>query len=1226
MSKKCTEVDHLVEELAEAQKEDQLNYERIDNANSGWYNQATGGKSFKQALGDFINNKTNKGLTKLKRDERTPREAYVAQEKEIQKLVNKHFKTTDNKEKAMLITKLNSLMYSDEFFELMLNDIAMEMATKYDMETLASVGEPIISDPTSGKIDISTLPLDAVRVLNGYVGQALGGEEFVMSKLSTRLMFEWYLPKTIVRRSRSAPMYKYMEKMMSYRNRAKALSNTFMRALSMERLGEKTIVDETMETLKIRKFENLKRHQAGLQDYLDHITDRYAMFNQGGNTQFQTPEEMWKFVDDFRRGKVFFRIDPDGFGEFYMFDQDRPSPKMGKNGKFETYENGQIQFDWKTKSWNKEQLAKLKEKKELAPSAFGLGYVLPYKTENGKHLKLSKEDAREFDALMHMYDGMFEEIIDTMTPLYLNQYDRIDKIQQAYPRFEKGLPQVIKIIHARITSLEKELRESGLEANRVKASDVLQEIRSVGKKEYENTHYLEDGSIIKVKQYRRYQPSQMHMAQIPQALEEGRDRMQAEVDGLRIAAEFDEDGASPEERMSMIDNINVYETHIAGLTKALYDYDYNERMIETDEDYDAFRLPWNSTFESVQNFIPAKYRRTDKNLYTNYLKSMVKNYSHLELMVDLLEAHMQEKNPALQEYMTNRFLVATGNIHAKGRFMGKASSTFSQAQFLSKATGGYVDPHRIRKLVLGAKQWQVGSTLSGITQGAEQLPSHFLKIANVGYDAWVTAMVDAQTPENQKLMYDKGVFSFEDVIENMMIGLADDADQEVYRTVIRDLKKELRNTKDGNLKARLQNRLKKVKQTPQITFLQEYVNWALSGKVSIYKTDSIPLKLFKSALGAMNPISISVTERHLRGVSYMIGVNQAVRMGHKRDSAFAHKMGVEFMNKTDMYLGAEGVGDRFGNDILQWANSLSIWSTQRFGYDIQSLKQLGYALTPTNLPKGQGYAKMMYDITRYSALQLTGPASVVGGAIGAVAMAPDLGVLANMVAIGAGGTAGWKAQDYLGVGTTQRTAMRKSRPIVAGGIQELIMNVGMSSLIGAVLYSDILTKSGLVTSVMMKKVIDGMRGANSRMGSGGFVSALGSPYWRTIIASILLGYAISDEDERKDLYDDINNLVRSVGGMGYSTLLALMYMFVEEEDNIATKQEYSRKRTAKDDAADLLFGVEAINQFSSFGLEGEFPLVGKVKIQKTQDYVKDAFEETNRLIDRATAKVPDMKN
>jgi len=1207
---KCGDLDKLFDGLAEGQKDFDAEIERVAEEHGGWYDQNEEAGRWSQALRDKINAKTTKMAQSSFMSSLTNREQYIMNQDEIRSLLKKHFKGSSrkrnerNREKALLVEQLKGLMADHQFDEMFINGLALQSLVGPDQEALTSIGEPVKKDNLTGNIDISTLPLESLRVMMGEVRESFRGSmsNDMMTSLSTRLKLEWLLPDTIVKLSGSPAYYNFHKRLQSVRNREKALNNTFTEPLSTDKPAGQTIVHS--ET-GIKKFEGLKRHKAGMNQFVEFLDNFYPIFNSLDSGQIRDSVEMWEIINDYRRGQIFFRTDKDHFGEMWAYGsrdesgenfigRDKPSPKTNKNGDFKRYPNGDIMRDWVGQSYTMEQQEENKRNKKNIPYSW---HITPYRSSTGQHVKLTKKHAQMFDALNQQLDEMFDEIYDVMDDSWSRIATRLQKLVDSTDRKllkDPNFPDMLKSLIMRVDSINQVADPN----EQVEIKDLIQqhgkiqrgmavEIGIDGTSQPNRTLFDANGDSVEVRQYRRYNPTQYHMAEIPNAILGALENLDREIDGLTIAVESAD---TKQEKMGLLKRTQTLMEAKAGIQRALDKFEHSDLIDDIHEEHEVFMMPFEKHFKTVKDFIPAKYIRRDKNVWPQYIKSLVHNLTNTELMVDLLEAYLAEPSELFKDHMVNQYRKATGSIDAKGSFMGYRWSTREMGVGLGKIFGkSNINPYAVRKFFLQSKRYMIGANLSGFLQGAQQLPSHINKITNVGYDNWLNAYVDSQKAENIKLMYDRGVFSFEEVIENMMLNQSDDAATEATKKVIRDLEQDIKKANSGEDKYALQNRLKKIKQIPQVTLLQKFAQWAITGQVPGYKTDSTPLKAFKTAMRAMNPFSLSVTERNLRGTTYMIGINGAVSFGYDRNSKQAHDLGIWFMNQTDMYLGAEGVGDRFGNDLMQFFNLVSIWKTQKMAYDWRSLKHMFRSFTPdpvTGKGKPERVGIAMYNMMKYSMLTMAGPASILLGGAGAVATGvlnpSSLNSLFGLALIGGGMTAGWTAQQWMGIGTNQREMLRLANPKGSKGLKEFWLHMGMSTISQLILFSSI--ASGWATSGVAMGILAAMRSTSYRTNAGSFVGALASPLYNTMISLLIVAArALDDEEESKnDRYKDWMRVVSNLTGLGGAFMLTVLMAFLDKGENqkLPTK---GKKRTdgPKDDIVDML-QIEALEQLPLF--------------------------------------------
>ena len=114
-----------------------------------------------------------------------------------------------------------------------------------------------------------------------------------------------------------------------------------------------------------------------------------------------------------------------------------------------------------------------------------------------------------------------------------------------------------------------------------------------------------------------------------------------------------------------------------------------------------------------------------------------------------------------------------------------------------------------------------------------------------------------------------------------MIQYGNPEEQRRYKELVKKYKADI---KAGNDVAFNKALLKMLKTTnkPWARVTREMANWAISGEFQINEDDSPLMKGTKTVLNLRRFVSMSLTERIVRGTSFMIGVNQAIASGETK--------------------------------------------------------------------------------------------------------------------------------------------------------------------------------------------------------------------------------------------------------------------------------------------------------------------------------------------------------
>lgn len=1269
MSKKCSDVEFLIKNLAEETAKDDLNYKRIDDMHNTMPKQDPDPqvRKFFQALGDLGTSMINKIKKYPIGQIYTNREKYILREKQVKNLLAQHIRDTPTRERVDLVLKINSMIQVDPFNEALANIIGKELMMGVNFRALAEAGTPVKVHIPSGVPDISTLPLEQLRVIYGYLIEGWNGrgDEFIQGRWKTNLMFEFYLPKTVARKAGSVHLIKFMEQLYKRSPNKRGLINSVMNpsphAVDIPREQMKRVLVHPVTGKP--KIPILSRHMAGFNEFDQYYANMYQRLNAGGKNVFSNVDEVFKMVHHFKTGKAFMRVDPDHFGEVYMHGRDTQSPSIGSDGGYAKFPNGDIMFDWRGQDYEQGELARLRAEGKDIPYGW---YVEPYLTESGEHVIFEKQHAEEFDTALQQNDDLNAEVMDVAIPRWQKIDTRgkalVEELTKQGRRYDEDLPHMLKVLIAQQDAYENAIDENehqyvSQNINEIidiipekwlmdKYNQTLDELLQLtyAKKLVIVDDYLDDepnfvqdirrvrrqigwknftdkeGNIVVGRVARRYTTRQLHMSEYGNMMIEAIEKLDRNISALDVAAQYypelGEDNVSFEDRNAAGSRSNDLKVARAGIREAYARFIHSDWINDPSEEIEVFKGPHEKFFRAIKHFISGKFERTDRNLQTVYIGALMHNITQTELLMDLAEAWVAEPNPALKDWMINKFKQSFNSLDAEGSFAGVRFSTRSFANAL------HLNPHSTRKFLLGLKRFLVTANLSNWTQGLQQLPSHVNKMLTSGYDKWLEARVDAQKEVNIKMMMDKGVFAFEDVIELMLLNEGDDVNREVHQRVLRDLKKDLDNARekgDDGVVRSIQARLKKVKQTPQVTLLQKAATWAITGKVTTFATDTTAMKAAKELLRNMNPWSLAFTEKNLRSTTYMMGVNKYLEAGGNINDPEAHLWGMAFMNHTDMFLGTEGVGDNFGNDIMQFFNLVSVWRTQKMSYDLQTMKKTWMSLKPTDKGKIEGNATAMYDWLKYSIQTMSMPFLVGGGGAGGYAAYATMTQGINpmlihsvgpLAAIALGGAAGYKMMDMIPLTSPEgKQAFRMSNPIAAKGIAEFWLHLGMSVGTNLILFSDIALNPVVSGISGVGWMVELIRKNSYQTHAGKPMSSLSSPLSNSFISMMIIMFkalsALDDEEEYEDMWTDFARGISSFTGIGSMFLLSLILSIF---DNVEKEMPYKHKSPKDGPFEDFIDIIQP-------------EVLEQVPLWDTERFIKESIREVERTLIPAKRKL-----
>ena len=337
------------------------------------------------------------------------------------------------------------------------------------------------------------------------------------------------------------------------------------------------------------------------------------------------------------------------------------------------------------------------------------------------------------------------------------------------------------------------------------------------------------------------------------------------------------------------------------------------------------------------------------------------------------------------------------------------------------------------------------------------------------------------------------------------------------------------------------------------------------------------------------------SERSVRATSFQIGVNQAKEAyGVSSNDDLAIDMGIRMVEELDFSLGAEGVGDMFGNDIMQWLMHVRVWSVQRMAYGKDAYINAWRSVKPyadeekfakrfeNNTKASWEYIKALTTTFMGSGLTMSAPlmAGLSAGATGGL-----LPGLAGAVA----GFGGAKAvQKVMGIKERQK-ALRFDNPDMAKASQMLLFHGAFAALYDFVIFNANMNFGTFAGVVALGKKIGWRTGAHK------FGPSFAAPELRFALMSMAMMFKASREDDELDKHDFVK-LVGSAAGIGYMQIMYLVLSMFEDH-NAIVKGSYEKQK----DYRRQLFDLNFPKAIKDFGIEASDIESGIEKLKYNYD-------------------------
>jgi len=1139
-SNKCSSAEQIDTEFDDIKKNQDAYNQSIKE---GFANpdELDGFEKFDQALTDFNNSVSNKvasaGVKIYELDKTT------LNEKKVKKLLDKAMSYTESekKEQAMMVTKLLSQIRHDSDFKAIAEDKILEQTKIIDFDGLRKNGYQINIDSITGLPNLYQIPLTSLRTIYNDLIPAMNVNEEgrVLGLMDNNIAFEWFLPKNVLRSAKKASILRFKNKLYKYPNEINRIVSSYESPIDIDVRAEKSLVHPGTD---IPVINNLRRTQVGLTGILETFdASGYKRFKQSdmvGNTR-----QMYKLLGDLMLGKAFIRIDKEGYGKVYKFNNEVPKGR---------YDTGDTQFDWTGKDFTNEELESINQKN---PKFTHRSYVEEYSFEGFKPIALNElavseegyDYANTIDASLQAIDNIFKEI-------GLDMQDGFDKVQKRFDRIIKDFKSKnIEMPKEIFGELEKDIINIKDQANELNQQNQILRLRE--KTQFTDTYALKDGTEIIGRRFYRYFPRMYFNHNLGDALITALDKINRDLENLEVAI-YPNPTPTKETEKRRYKSIERYQdllkakVHLQG---ALDRYRESDGQLYKDDDLPDVLRPFEKHFKALSHYIPFEYVRTDKQVYGDYVRRMTNNLVRSQLMLDMLEAYGDAPTKSFQNYVVNQYRKAFGSINSEGSFMGKRFDMND----LAKMVPGF-DGDRLRKYVNTSRSLQTFNVLGGWLSGPSQLASMVNKYMSVGYDVAMEAWVDSQFEVNQKLMLKAGIMSFNDMIENHYLMQGNPDEIESYKKVQKKYKDKIARGDNVDL-AKEVLRLVKRKNTAWANRARTLANYAISGEMKFTPDDNNLVKVGKLVLSLRkNLLPMTVTERIVRSTSFMIGVNQAINSGAAKDinDPVAVDWGVRFVQDLDFMLGAEGVGDMFGNDIMQWFNHMSVWRIQRMSWGKDVYKNAFMSkYAQTDLNRISKSSKASWEFIKALLVTMMGSGATIGGPLAGITAGATVG---GVIGGGIGGAIGYataKGMHSMSDFKERQRVLRLANPNLAGGAQMFLFHGLMSALYDFVLFNADLNFGTMGAIGQMLRTGKNFAFASQSYKAG---TAFTSPLFRVGFAAAHLLYkALSDDDEVQS--DDWVKMFGATFGIG---AMQLVYgaMAILEDNNSLVKGSYDRNK------------------------------------------------------------------
>tara|TARA_R110002051_G_scaffold125288_3_gene198699 strand:+ start:18113 stop:21691 length:3579 start_codon:yes stop_codon:yes gene_type:complete len=1102
----------------------------------------------------------------------------VMKDSDINTIVNKQFKNIKieggtETERVTLVHQLSTLMNNDSDFNATANEVIRDKIKSLPFEELREAGIPIVFDQLSGNPNLYTVPLRSIRIIYSELAPYMDVDEDGKARglIDSALAFEFYLPKNVLKSAATATAIKFKHSLYRWRNKVNAYVASYSGPINIDPRLEKEL---THPETGLPMINQLRRSKAGYKDIFNILsTSLYRRLrvgrNQDGISQISNHKEMFQVITDLMQGKAFIIDSGPDFGKVFMFDKELP------RGAWES--TGDVKHAWSGYEFTEAEKAEIEKKtgKDFNQSH----YVVPYmtnktkKNKDGVHLNLNEKLAGDQgENLAGLVDSTLIHLSNILTEVGSDSQDALFETQEKWQKLmaefkERGI-EMPKEVFGDYVQLNEDIIAMESQVGKIKGS--VQYRKQVTKK---------DGETIEVTLYRRYYPTLYYSHSIGAALNSGIENIDIELSGLRFRS-LPNPQATPEQQKiidSAIDRRIELTKAKRHLEMSLERFKDSDNILDEEDKTPVALRPFFKHFKAVSHFIPYKYRRNDEGVVEAYVNRVSRVIVKTEVLMDMLDVYKDVDSPSYRNYLVNQYRKAFGDRNAEGSFGGIRFTMEELSKFIPGLSG-----ESLAKFFKFLRAASVFNNLSSMTTGIANMAAHVNKIFEVGANQFSDAYAESFIEENQRSIIKSGILSFQDVIENHIMINGNQDEKISYKLQEKKWKKVLKEGGSISDKQKAIDILSLMKKNhnPIMHNVRGLANWAISGEISINRDDPEKLKLFKKVINLKKHISMSKSEKSVRATSYQMGVNKAQEgWGVDADDPIAVDMGIRFVEELDFSLGPEGVGDMFGNEIMQWLMHIRVWSVQRMSYGKDAMQNAFKSVRPYPNEKKfvdsfKGNSKASWEFVKAltttmmgSGLSMSAPivAGLAGGVSGGV-----LGGIGGAVA----GYAGSEVVQKITGAKERQKALRFQNADMAKATQMFLFHGTFALMYDFIIFNANLNFGVYAGMVALVKKIGWRTSAHK------FGPSFAAPELRFAFMSIaMLFKGLKDDDELEK--HDLVKLVGSVGGIGYMQIMYLFMSFFDDQ-NAIIKGSYEKKKDYHRSLMDLNypkaikdFGIEA---------------------------------------------------
>jgi hypothetical protein len=360
-------------------------------------------------------------------------------------------------------------------------------------------------------------------------------------------------------------------------------------------------------------------------------------------------------------------------------------------------------------------------------------------------------------------------------------------------------------------------------------------------------------------------------------------------------------------------------------------------------------------FRNISYAIPFHERRRDGAVMNDYIDSLanttMQNLVTVRTMKAVADAIKKKGNPEAINYAVDLYKRTFYMPDAISTVMGVNVSAERSSEAARKA-GFSVSPEDVIHWGKMFSSYTTFTLLSDLSQGYINYTANILKITDIGRERYERALKDYDdNPEFwDKEAEKRKVTSFTNFVETWLASELSVDEQKAYEKEIKIFKKLLKNNNDGltisdkDMK-RYKAQLKLLKRSHARAAMDSLAQWAITRRDFYYDNAPLFVKMVGKAVhttGIKQMIklvpTIDQTERKLRTISYIIGVQNSVESGYA-DSITdkrAGEMGVAYTMRTDFGLTHQSAGREMAGPIAGGVvNKMKIWYSQNFGETIR---------------------------------------------------------------------------------------------------------------------------------------------------------------------------------------------------------------------------------------------------------------------------------------------------